>query len=125
MGRDIRDMVVIDFDVKKVGNHPENVIVLPLWEGDREDRTLITLTPFLEHLARPEHDVREELELYSSNPSEKFNQVQNARMQMIKDQREQGVVGIFSKLQSNTVYNPDTEDDYKYNSLSNSFNRRD
>ena len=73
MGRDIRDMVVIDFAAEKVGNHPNNVIVLPRWEGDREDRELISLTPFLEHLAQQEYDVRDELELYSNAPSEKFN----------------------------------------------------
>ena len=48
MNRKISQIVYIDFDADKAKFHPENVIVLPRWEGDPDDRELYDLMPFLE-----------------------------------------------------------------------------
>lgn len=42
---------MIDTDPHHVRNQPENAIVIPKWNGDPKDQTLIQLIPFLEYLA--------------------------------------------------------------------------
>lgn len=55
-----------------VNRHQENVIVIPEFKGESEDRGLFELFPLLEHLSRPEvKDVRKEISKYG-----KENQVQ-------------------------------------------------
>lgn len=53
MNRDIKKIVVIEADDDWVMFHKDNVIVLPEFTGDKNDRALIDLLPFLEHLAQP------------------------------------------------------------------------
>ena len=48
MNRDLRDVIYVDFDDSKAMFHKDNVIVLPRWEGDPNDRELYDLLPFLE-----------------------------------------------------------------------------
>ena len=48
MNRDLKDVVYIDFDEEKADSHKDNVIVLPLWEGNFDDRHLYDIMPFLE-----------------------------------------------------------------------------
>ena len=48
LNRPIRDIVYIDFTDEFVDFHKENAIILPKFEGDREDRALMDLLPFLE-----------------------------------------------------------------------------
>lgn len=71
MNRDIKDILYVDFDENKAAFHKENVLVLPRWEGDLNDRELYDILPFLEstmifinHLdlsQTPGVDVRKEL----------------------------------------------------------------
>jgi len=53
MNREIKNIVVVEFDDEKVKYHKDNVIVIPYWDGDKDDRELIDLLPFLEHLSDP------------------------------------------------------------------------
>lgn len=48
MNRDLKDIVYIDFNDEKVEFHKDNCIVLPMWEGDFDDRSLYDIMPFLE-----------------------------------------------------------------------------
>jgi TFIIF-interacting CTD phosphatase-like protein len=48
MNRGLRDIIYIDFDDKKAEFHKDNVLVLPRWEGDLNDRELYDIMPFLE-----------------------------------------------------------------------------
>ncbi len=78
MNRDVNKIVVLEVDDEKVGYHRDNVIKLPLWEGDKDDRALVDLLPFLEHLAKPQHDVKTELRLFTRDrTAQKFNEVQH------------------------------------------------
>jgi import inner membrane translocase subunit TIM50 len=79
MNRDVNKIVVIDVDDAKVAYHKDNVILLPPWEGDKEDRALIDLVPFLEHLAKHGNDVKQELQLFTRDrTAERFNEIQRA-----------------------------------------------
>lgn len=48
LNRPLKDIVYIDFEDDAVAFHKENVILLPKFEGDIDDRGLIDLIPFLE-----------------------------------------------------------------------------
>ena len=50
LNRDIKDIIYIDFSDEKTEFHKENVIVLPRWEGDINDRELYDILPFLENV---------------------------------------------------------------------------
>ena len=101
MNRDIKDIVCIDFEPENFSYHKGNVIKVPKFEGDKTDRVLLDLIPFLEHLATPRLDVRHELEKYGyENPGEKFGQIQTARKDLIMKQREKGLGGLYDKLKT-------------------------
>jgi import inner membrane translocase subunit TIM50 len=61
LNRPLKEIVYIDFEEESVQNQPENVILIPQFDGDREDRTLYDLLPFLEHLGKYPGDVRKEI----------------------------------------------------------------
>lgn len=64
-----------------------------------DDRALLDLIPFLEHLATPKTDVRVELDKYGhENPSSKFIEVQTARKNAIMQQREKGFGGMIDRM---------------------------
>lgn len=48
MNRDLKDIIYIDSEEDKAEFHKENVLILPLWEGDTNDRELYDIIPFLE-----------------------------------------------------------------------------
>ena len=65
LNRDIKDIVYIDFSDEKTEFHPENVIILPRWEGDLNDRELYDIIPFLDNLGSSHgSDVRDEIKKY-------------------------------------------------------------
>jgi import inner membrane translocase subunit TIM50 len=51
LNRPLRKVIIIDTDPHHVKHQPENAIVLPKWNGDPNDQTLVQLIPFLEYLA--------------------------------------------------------------------------
>lgn len=48
MNRDMNQIVYVDFDDSKAEMQPDNVLILPRWEGDPSDRELYDIMPFLE-----------------------------------------------------------------------------
>lgn len=66
LGRPIREVVYIDFTKETAPHHQENVIVVPEYDGDPNDRALYDIIPFMKHLAARPGDVREEIRLYGS-----------------------------------------------------------
>lgn len=51
LNRDLKKVVMIDTDEHAVKKQPENAIVLPKWDGNPNDTTLVDFIPFLEYLA--------------------------------------------------------------------------
>lgn len=51
LGRALKDVVYIDFTDDMVPEHKANCILVPEWKGERDDRALIDLVPFLENIA--------------------------------------------------------------------------
>jgi import inner membrane translocase subunit TIM50 len=50
MNRSLKDVIYIDFDDVKAEFHKDNVLILPRWEGDFNDRELYDIMPFLESI---------------------------------------------------------------------------
>lgn len=48
MNRDIKDIIYIDFTDEKTEFQKDNVILIPRWEGDFNDRELYDIIPFLD-----------------------------------------------------------------------------
>lgn len=48
LNRPIKDIVYIDFNDEAVAFHKTNAIIIPKFEGDLDDRSLVDLVPFLE-----------------------------------------------------------------------------
>jgi import inner membrane translocase subunit TIM50 len=51
LGRNIKDVIYIDYSDEAAPMHKDNTIIIPKWEGDANDRELIDLVPFLESIA--------------------------------------------------------------------------
>ncbi len=100
LNRDMKDVIYIDFDTNKCVFQPNNVLVLPRWEGEMDDRELYDILPFLESLGQMHgSDARKELDKYGRvNTGKKFLDIQSARRDMILKQRNQGIGGVFSGL---------------------------
>lgn len=87
LGRNLKEVIYIDFNEDNVPYHKENCIILPEWKGERDDRALIDLIPFLDckliillwfglAVAQKPTDIREELKTYSrENTAETFNRM--------------------------------------------------
>lgn len=75
MNRPAKDMVYIDCTDEHVPYHKENLIKLEFFEGDMNDRDLIDVIPFLDHLAKYPGDVRREITRYggADNCAKTFN----------------------------------------------------
>lgn len=67
LNRDLKSVIVIDFDPLNVKYHPNNVMVIPEFSGDGTDRELVQSIVFLKEMAKPEiKDVRKEIEKYGN-----------------------------------------------------------
>ncbi|KIY01931.1 uncharacterized protein Z520_02069 [Fonsecaea multimorphosa CBS 102226] len=65
LNRDLKKVLIMDTDPHHVKHQPENAIILPKWNGDPKDQTLIQFIPFLEYLATMGfEDVREVLKSF-------------------------------------------------------------
>jgi len=65
MNRDLTKTVMIDDEEDCLSDQPENGILTTRWDGDREDRELLDLIPFLKGLAKNKpSDFREEITKY-------------------------------------------------------------
>ncbi|KAI1816851.1 NIF-domain-containing protein [Poronia punctata] len=65
LNRDLSKVIIIDSKATHVQNQPENAIVLPPWKGEKNDRELVSLIPFLEYIVAMDYkDVREVLKSF-------------------------------------------------------------
>ncbi|KAI1155512.1 HAD-like domain-containing protein [Nemania diffusa] len=65
LNRDLSKVIIIDTKASHVQNQPENAIILPPWKGEKDDRDLVSLIPFLEYIFAMEYkDVREVLKSF-------------------------------------------------------------
>ncbi|KAI8622954.1 NIF-domain-containing protein [Xylariaceae sp. FL1651] len=65
LNRDLSKVIIIDTKASHVQNQPENAIILPPWTGDKNDKDLVSLIPFLEYIFAMEYkDVREVLKSF-------------------------------------------------------------
>ncbi len=89
MNRDLKDIIYIDFDDEKASFHKDNVIILPRWEGDSDDRELYDIMPFLENLGGAHGtDARSEIKKFGrEGTGKKYNEMQSMRRDFILKQR--------------------------------------
>ncbi|KAK5650167.1 hypothetical protein RI129_001196 [Pyrocoelia pectoralis] len=65
LNRDLRKVIVIDWNANSVRFHPDNVFQIPRWDGNDSDMTLIDLTALLITIANSGvEDVREVINYY-------------------------------------------------------------
>jgi Dullard-like phosphatase family protein len=65
LNRDLKNVIIIDKSAKMVRLQEDNAILLPEFTGAENDKALIELIPFLEHLVKDKVvDVRKEIDKY-------------------------------------------------------------
>ena len=82
LNRPLSKTIIIDTDKDHVKAQPENAIVLKPWKGERGDRELIELIPYLEHIAAiGVPDVRASLKAFDGKhiPTEFAQRLEKAR----------------------------------------------
>ena len=75
LNRDLRKVIVVDWNKLSVQDNPDNALLLPKWTGNMDDRSLFGLTQLLQTIAESEtEDVREVLQYYRQydDPIEAF-----------------------------------------------------
>lgn len=83
LNRDLKRVVVVDWDRNSTKFHPSNSFSIPRWSGNDNDTTLFELTSFLSVLGTSEiDDVREVLQYY--------NQFSDSLSQFRENQRKLG-----------------------------------
>ena len=48
LNRDLKNVIIVDFNEKKVPKQPENLIIMKEYKGENEDKELYELLQFLE-----------------------------------------------------------------------------
>ena len=67
LNRNLSTVVCIDYDINNVKYTPSNVIIIPEFTGDSNDKELLQLTQFLKDLSKPNiKDVRRTIEKYGN-----------------------------------------------------------
>ena len=67
LNRNLSKVVCIDFDINNVKYTPSNVVIIPEFNGDSNDKELLQLTQFLKDLSKPNiKDVRKTIEKYGN-----------------------------------------------------------
>ncbi|KAH7034634.1 HAD-like domain-containing protein [Microdochium trichocladiopsis] len=65
LNRDLSKVIIIDSKASHVQNQPENAIILPPWKGEKGDKELVSLIPFLEYIHTMQYkDTREVLKSF-------------------------------------------------------------
>jgi import inner membrane translocase subunit TIM50 len=101
LNRDLKNVIILEKDPKKVKFHPDNVILVPEFTGDSSDKALIELIPFLEHVAKDQRikDVREELNKFGhSDTGKKYIEHLRKIRDQISTQQSKGVSGLLTKM---------------------------
>jgi import inner membrane translocase subunit TIM50 len=77
LNRDMKDVIYIDFEDQKAEFHKDNILILPRWEGNFDDRELYDIMPFLENLGQAHgSDIRQELKKFGrEGTGKKYNEI--------------------------------------------------
>jgi len=94
LNRDLKKVIVVDWNPKTTQVNPENALILPKWTGDNSDRSLISLAQFLHEIGNSDvDDVREVLSYYRQfdDPIEAFreNQRKLEETNRLEEERKQ------------------------------------
>jgi len=91
LNRDLKRVIVVDWNPNSVKLHPENAFVVPRWKGNDDDTTLIDLAAFLRTLAENKiDDVRDVLVYYKQyeNPIEAFREKQRILREQLEEKEK-------------------------------------
>ncbi|KAL0271586.1 UNVERIFIED_CONTAM: hypothetical protein PYX00_008638 [Menopon gallinae] len=90
LNRDLKKVIVVDWNSESVKFHKSNSIIVPRWQGNDDDLMLVDLAAFLKTIATAKvDDVRETLEYYQQfdNPVEAFRENQRKLMEQIEEKQ--------------------------------------
>lgn len=79
LNRDLRRVIVVDWNKLSVQDNPDNALLMPKWNGDMEDRSLFGLAQLLQAIQESDtDDVREILQFYRQydDPIDAFREKQ-------------------------------------------------
>merc|ERR1719481_1054440 len=99
LNRDLKNVIVIDWNADTLAETPDNALLLPKWTGDNSDTTLISLAQFLQEVKESEcGDVREVLSYYRQfrDPMEAFRENQRRLEESNKQEQERARFSSFS-----------------------------
>merc|ERR1719348_1141102 len=94
LNRDLKKVIVIDWNEKTTAETPENSLVLPKWTGENSDRALISLAQFLQEIKDSDvEDVREVLSYYKQfdDPIEAFRENQRKLEENMRIEEERNM----------------------------------
>lgn len=92
LNRDLKRVIVIDWDPNSTKLHPDNTFNIARWTGNDDDTTLLDLVAFLKTVATAEiDDVREVLQYYKSfdNPLAQFRENQRKLLEQMELQERE------------------------------------
>ncbi|KAI5734949.1 hypothetical protein M8J77_012360 [Diaphorina citri] len=88
LNRDLKKVIAVDWNTHSLSKNRENALIIPRWNGNDDDRTLVDLAVFLRTIAvNGVDDVREVMLYYSQfdDPIEAFNQNQIKLREQMKE----------------------------------------
>merc|ERR1712170_3897 len=91
LNRDLKKVIVVDWNKNSTQDNPDNALTLPKWEGDMNDRSLFGLAQFLHEIKDSDvDDVREVLQYYRQfdDPIEAFRENQRKFAENVKEEEE-------------------------------------
>jgi len=91
LNRDLKKVIVIDWNKTTTQENPDNAFTMPKWNGDMNDRSLIDLAQFLNEIKDSDvDDVREVLQYYRQfdDPIEAFRENQRKFAENIREEEE-------------------------------------
>ncbi|XP_034240822.1 mitochondrial import inner membrane translocase subunit TIM50-C-like isoform X2 [Thrips palmi] len=100
LNRDLSKVIVVDWNSSSVKMHPRNTLLIPRWNGNDSDRTLIDLAAFLKMLATNKvEDVRDVLDYYQQfeDPLQAFRDNQRRvleNLEQTEKERKDGQQGL-------------------------------
>ncbi|KAJ9576164.1 hypothetical protein L9F63_006986 [Diploptera punctata] len=93
LNRDLKRVIVVDWNSESVKFHSRNMLQLPRWRGNDDDRTLVDLAAFLRNQIAAEKvdDVREVLDYYHQfpDPVEAFRENQRKLLEQLEAKEKQ------------------------------------
>jgi import inner membrane translocase subunit TIM50 len=91
LNRDLKKVIVIDWNKEHVQHNPDNALIMKKWEGDNTDRSLIGLAQLIHEIKDSEiDDVRDVLTYYRQfeDPIEAFRENQRKLEEETRNQEE-------------------------------------